>query len=437
MSDMQDKGFSRISRKKVFIYGAVFFCAVFSLFFLFGGNSIHSFGAKMISVAEESFGMHEEEIGFFPLHSGKESDEVNVLPYSLEECAFDTLDIPARKSVILNEIAWMGNASGADSEWIELKNISGSEVNLGGWMIIDKDEQIKMRIKTFSLPPQKFFLAMRKNDVTSIKGDEVYEGSLRNEKEGLRLFNSSCGLEDEIIAEKWPAGDNKTKKTMERNANDFGWHTSVFPDGTPKKENSKSQISSSKQIQNQKTENEQMQKTEDSTTIITITTTTVNNPTSTEIIPTSLPTKIEVEKDMKGAVLISEVCAGTEENAKYEFIELYNRSSQAIDLTGWTIKKRTSTGNETSLVSAVRLEGKVISPHSYFVIGNEGGYKSSADAYWAQSYTLAYSNNAVVLYKDGEKIDEAIWEDIPKGMSIKRVSWDSDVFSISSPTPGN
>ena len=54
--------------------------------------------------------------------------------------------------VILNEIAWMGMPSStsvtseqaANGEWIELKNISGGEISLNGWRILDPAGKIKI-----------------------------------------------------------------------------------------------------------------------------------------------------------------------------------------------------------------------------------------------------------------------------------------------------
>lgn len=464
MADMQEKGGGGIFRKKVFIYGAVFLCAVFIVSIAVGNSpQIKSFGAKFISIAERSFFGGEKELGSVALHEKTDSGEINTATFSTSpSCIFETLGDPQRKLVVINEIAWMGGTSGADAEWIELKNISEKQVDIRGWEIIDKDEQIKIKIGDITLAPNDFFLAVKKTKNQNIKGDAMYEGGLRNTDEGLRVLNESCELEDEIIATQWPAGDNKTKKTMERKNDGSGWQTSSLPDGTPGKENSKfsprdarlpigqgstfgGQIpvstggqAISKQIQNQKIENKGVQKIFVASTSSVATTTRINSSTSAPVAFTSPTTKTEVGVQIAHMILISEVYAGTEENAKYEFIELYNNSDSPVDLTGWTIKKKSSTGNETSLVSASRLQGKVIFPKSYFLIGNEVGYSGSPPphATWAGSYTLAYSKNSVVVYKGTEKIDETSWEEIPKGKSITRISWGSNNFSVSEPTPG-
>ena len=132
--------------------------------------------------------------------------------------------------------------------------------------------------------------------------------------------------------------------------------------------------------------------------------------------------------------------AGSENSSLDEFLELYNPTSCVITLSGWTIKKRTSTGNESTLVAMSRLEGKSIPAESYFLLANEGGYVGTVqpDVWWPKSYTLAYANNAIVIYNaDGAKIDEAIWTEIPKGQSWARTSWSSNQFSIQNPNPQN
>ncbi|MDP3947184.1 MAG: lamin tail domain-containing protein, partial [bacterium] len=122
-------------------------------------------------------------------------------------------------------------------------------------------------------------------------------------------------------------------------------------------------------------------------------------------------------------VVISEIAAGIDGNPDYEFIELYNPTTTTVELTGWSIKKKSSTGSESSLLVASRLEGKVILPNHYFLTANEEGYTGSLapDIRWAKSNTLAYTNNAVTLYDaSSARVDEASWIEIPKGKSWER-----------------
>ncbi len=142
-----------------------------------------------------------------------------------------------------------------------------------------------------------------------------------------------------------------------------------------------------------------------------------------------------------GRILVSEIMAGADSSANYEFVELYNAGANSVDLTGWSLKKKTSTGNEGSLVAAKLFSGKVIQPGRYLLLGNASGYAGSAalDITWTSSNTLAYKKNAVALYdSDGNKTEEIYWEEIPKGQSLARIGWTGANFTISSsPTPQN
>ncbi|OGG37964.1 hypothetical protein A2127_02300 [Candidatus Jorgensenbacteria bacterium GWC1_48_12] len=132
--------------------------------------------------------------------------------------------------VVLNEIAWMGDGESFSNEWIELKNISTSDVDIFGWRILDQDEQIKIVFVAKEIGSGEFLVLRRGED---------FSGNLRNSEEGLRLFDKGCNLIDEAFASPdWPAGDNKSKFTMERSAADFSWYTASVAGGTPNGENS-------------------------------------------------------------------------------------------------------------------------------------------------------------------------------------------------------
>ncbi|OGD57252.1 hypothetical protein A2V71_01180 [Candidatus Berkelbacteria bacterium RBG_13_40_8] len=139
-------------------------------------------------------------------------------------------------------------------------------------------------------------------------------------------------------------------------------------------------------------------------------------------------------------ILISEVMTGIEGNSSYDFVEIYNAGPNEADLTGWTLKKKSSTGSESSLVVASRLFGKVIAAGKYLLLANDGGYTGSvpADVLWPSSYGLAYTNNAVLLYNgSGGVADQILWTEIPAGQSYSRISWEGSDFTVGEPTPQN
>lgn len=143
------------------------------------------------------------------------------------------------REVILNEIAWMGSlpqdgetaAKAAEEEWIELKNITVAAVDISGWQILDSAGSLKITVTAGTvIPAGGFYLLAR---------GTAYSGGLSNTGDELAVFDAGCGVLDFLDASAgWPGGDNKTKQTLERDADGVGWHTSALPGGTPGLENS-------------------------------------------------------------------------------------------------------------------------------------------------------------------------------------------------------
>ncbi len=337
---------------------------------------------------------------------------------SFKQCAFETNQSPSRQKIIINEVAWMGGSADfgltAADEWIELKNISGSEINLNGWQILDKSENIKIVFDgSAKIPAQGFYLLERTDDgsAPNVSADFIYSGTLNNSDEGLRLFDNQCNLVDEVLANpNWPAGDNVSKRTMERSP-DLLWHNyngavqnSIF--GTPKKENSQLVLAQ-------------------------------------EQIIAPVASAPDTQSSSANYVLVSEIMVGVDGNADYEFIEIFNSAPNPIDLTGWSIKKRSSSGGESTLVSSKYFKDKIIPANKYLLLANEGGYGSAgspqADVSWPKSYTLAYSNNAIVVYNaNNELVEDVGWAEIPKGQSFERESFSGKQFKIQpNPNPQN
>src|SRR3989304_2159385 len=162
---------------------------------------------------------------------------------------------------------------------------------------------------------------------------------------------------------------------------------------------------------------------------------------TTFIAPIIQPVAPVVQPSIANHILVSEIMVGIDGNANYEFIEIFNPTANPIDLTGWSIKKKSSTNSESTFVSSSRLEGKIILSNKYFLLANEGGYDGSIvpDVFWPKSYTLAYSNNAIIIYNaNSELIEEVSWTEIPKGQSIERESFSGNQFKIQpAPNPQN
>jgi hypothetical protein len=347
----------------------------------------------------------------------------------------------ATSLVRINELAWMGSTASANDEWIEILNNTASAVSLSAWQIVSSDGKFRIALNTGEkIPAHGFYLLERTDDnsVPSITADKIYSGALANGGAWLKLFNEKCEVVDEVNGQSGfvaLGGDVSQKKTLERNADGFGWHTSAAPDGTPKKENSSATVVISVP--------------QADTVIVTASTSTADTtplaPASTPL-PTSTPAESTPTSSVPttpapSEIFINEVVAGTDGKSDNEFLELYNPSAEPVALTGWSIKKRSSTGSESSLMSASRLEGKSIPAHGYLLLGNDTGYIGSppADISWAHSYTLAYTNNATILYNaSGTKMSEMSWTELSAGQSFGRKNDGSyALLSASTPKAGN
>lgn len=133
----------------------------------------------------------------------------------------------ALAQVVINEIAWMGNASNANAEWIELRNTSASPISLEGWTLAAEDGSPVMTLAG-TISGNGFFLLERTGDesVPGVPADLMYTGALGNAGETLTLKDSSGQVIDTVVGgEQWAdvGGDNVTKETAQRGAS--GWIT--------------------------------------------------------------------------------------------------------------------------------------------------------------------------------------------------------------------
>ena len=141
--------------------------------------------------------------------------------------------------VFINEIAWMGTKTSANDEWMELKNNTNQDIKLDGWLLKTTNGKLKIHLGG-KIPANGFYLLERTDDasVPGIKADFIYTGALNNSGGSLELYKNAGTLIDvAAFSSAWPAGDNATKKTMERE-DAANWKTSLVAEGTPGTENS-------------------------------------------------------------------------------------------------------------------------------------------------------------------------------------------------------
>ena len=157
--------------------------------------------------------------------------------------------------IVINEIAWMGTPVDGVAqnqwwryEWLELFNTTDVPVSLNGWFIELRRESLDFTIRLAGgIPAKGYFLVVSSGKISQSNTNYAnLGGKFFNEGQQVLLKNSSGVVQDEIDAkEGWPAGDNETKRTMERidplraGFDASNWKTSEAVGGSPRQENSK------------------------------------------------------------------------------------------------------------------------------------------------------------------------------------------------------
>lgn len=106
-------------------------------------------------------------------------------------------------------------------------------------------------------------------------------------------------------------------------------------------------------------------------------------------------------------IVISEVQV-TGATANQDFIELYNPTSQAVNLSNWRIRKKSSLGTITTL--AAISNGKSIPAHGFFLWSNtQNGYDTNLQADISNTNTLSDNNSIELQDLNGSVVDQVAW----------------------------
>jgi PKD domain len=131
-------------------------------------------------------------------------------------------------SVSISEIAWMGDTTSANNEWIELYN-SGEAVVVDGWTLSDG---MNLSIALSGTIPSSSYVVLERNRSTGVylTGTPflVYTGALVNTGATLVLRRADTEIEDQVAGgENWETvgGDNVTKETAQYTTS--GWRTGI------------------------------------------------------------------------------------------------------------------------------------------------------------------------------------------------------------------
>ncbi len=352
---------------------------------------------KKIEVAKKEVAKVEKQ-------SEKLKKSEQALRQQIQECNFDTNQSPSHQEVVINEVAWMGGSTGAGlgatDEWIELKNLTSKAISLSGWQIVSQDENIQAIFEEGAvIPANGFYLLERSNDnsVPGIGADFIYTGALSNSNEGLRLFTSGCSLIDEVLASPgWPAGDNNSKRTMQRNE-DLGWSTyggtainGVF--GTPKVKNGP--------VLKEEVLNKSVNKA--STVSASISSGSGSGGSSGS----------SAGAVSQANVLITEVqITGGSGKTDYDFIEIYNPNNSSVNLNGHRLVKRTKTGTSDTSIKSWTAD-TIIPANSYYLWANSGYTEISVTPDVTTSATISNDNGVAIRFgaeDTGTIVDAVGW----------------------------
>ncbi len=334
---------------------------------------------------------------------------------TVQQCKYSDGGAPTRQKLIFNEVAWMGGTASANDEWVELKNISGGALDVSGWQVLDKNEDIKVTLANGTKMSAGGFYLLERTDDSSVPGiaaGSVYAGALSNSDEGLRLFDNNCNLVDEVLASpSWPAGESASRRTMERSSTgslqggaDLSWHAyngsgenNIW--GTPKSDN-------------------------------TIPTSTGVGTTTSDA-PVGAGDNVGADNNALANLLISEVqTTGGTGQSDNEFVELYNPNDSAVDLSALPLKLHIRNSSGTDSHKTLTLINTAIPAKGYFLIGPSAGYAGAASldaTYSASSGNKLVNNGGVYISKsvtaDTDVLDKVGWGTQPAG------GYETSVFS--------
>ncbi len=345
-------------------------------------------------------------------------------------------------NIVISEFRTRG-PNGGNDEFIELYNLSGSDVDISGWKINGSNSagSTSTRLTVAAgtiLNPGCYYLATNSSKTGgpysgSVPGNQAYTAAITDDG-GIALLDSldvvidqagmsagSAYKEGTVLAplttnvnrsyERKPGGGSGNGQDTDNNSNDFqllapsdpqslsggclpySSTSTPTPSTTPTDTDTPTSTNTPTET-GAPTETQTPTQTETPSATPTPTDTATNTPTPT---PTFTPTVIT-----PGAVVINEVMwMGTTADANDEWIELYNTRSFPIDLTGWTLTFGSTTINLGSTPDAVTA---IIPAGGYFLLERTDDTTVS-DIPYDQRYTGALVNaGTIITLRDSSSI---------------------------------
>ncbi len=316
------------------------------------------------------------------------------------------------RSVIINEIAWAGTASGlSDDEWIELYNPGNKNIDLSGWSLKSSDGSPNIVLNGI-ISAKGYFLLERGSNlsddttVSDIPANQIYTGNaLSNTGETLTLYDASNKIIDTANGNggSWPAGSSYTYGTMERNGviadSDTAWHTNTGIKRNGKNANGGNILGTPKNSNSA---------TPTPTPTRTPTKTRTPTPKRTAT-PTRTPTRTPTLPPPVGRPFINEFLPrpGYDWNQDGrvdvfdEFIEIKNHGPVDINLSGWQLDDEANLGSSPFTLPNINLkpgERKAFYASETNILLSDGGdtvrlLHPNGTIYDAYTYALARSED--------------------------------------------
>jgi hypothetical protein len=130
--------------------------------------------------------------------------------------------------VVINEVNWFGNDLASTDEWIEIRNVSGGEINLSEWTVeaagTTASPIVQFDNGTSLADGDYLVLARRqgadvdgdRSSLTGVANVQIHTMELGNLGEALILRDVAGTTIDQTPSGNWPAGDNINDLSMER-----------------------------------------------------------------------------------------------------------------------------------------------------------------------------------------------------------------------------
>ena len=263
---------------------------------------------------------------------------------------------PSSSSIVINE--WMSNnefgildEDGDASDWVELYNPGKSEVSLEGYALTDDDAKpFKWKFPDDAAIPADGYIVIFLSGKDKADGDSLHANFSLNEGESLYLTEPSAAVADFVVIDNLPGNVSKG-----RTEEGYGY----FSLPTPGKQNTTGYVA----------------KNEDGADFL------------------------------LGDVYISEAACGAYQSERYkskplyEYIELYNRGTLTVDLSGYSLL---DSGGQTFVFG----QGTQIEPEKYMLVALKGYTGQDNGVIVASNLSMNSSGERILLSNsDGVVID--------------------------------